>query len=622
MTVPRPARTPPGVIAETFAMKPIIYAGTTHSISGARHAVQDDIEVYTRAIMDLKKQLNTLTPIGILPPELLSEVFVCIAADAYFSNLTASRCRLDWIALAHVCHHWRAVALNTSRLWSYLRLFKKELLSEFLARSKTSPLYVSAALENRMFYTRKGSLDIVAQHWRRLRQLRLHAPLRTIQEFCGNAPANVDALDELILISANTSHDHSQTSPARPILVYAGRASRLRHLELHRMPFHWSDPLFSSPSLISLTVAGAPASRTLILTDEPPPRRPDVGSFTQLLTVLDGISPRLRYLHLGSAIPHDRASTAAVSPTSFKVPIVFPSLETLRLVGPAPEMTDLLDCISIPLTTKISFIGEGFDGFDKLLHQFSMHVSRGSPPLCIRTMAYTSSFTIYGWTDSHPSPQGDAPFQLALGRLSTGTMTLSLEHAGALFTHLQRLDISGYEAMTPGWTDVFRRVPNLRELHIDEPPSEDFLLTLATAPESAREPGRGGTPASVLLPHLCVLALVRFDFGKRRDRFRAFNALLDWAIFRCNHGVPIEQLRLDRCVHATKALVGRLGEVVVNVRWDWSETDSEEDSEDEDSNTWNSESSEGEPDYDDEDEDEDDESRDQEDNVGGYNQSS
>lgn len=49
----------------------------------ARLDIQSDIDSHTRTIIDLKSTLNTLTPIGSLPPELLSEILVHCAVDDY-----------------------------------------------------------------------------------------------------------------------------------------------------------------------------------------------------------------------------------------------------------------------------------------------------------------------------------------------------------------------------------------------------------------------------------------------------------------------------------------------------------------------------------------------------------
>lgn len=82
----------------------------------ARLDIQSDIDRYTRAIIDLKSRLNTLTSIGRLPPELLSEILVRgVINDDSRHTVQYYYGHIPWIRLSHVCRHFRAVALSTPR---------------------------------------------------------------------------------------------------------------------------------------------------------------------------------------------------------------------------------------------------------------------------------------------------------------------------------------------------------------------------------------------------------------------------------------------------------------------------------------------------------------------------
>ena len=50
------------------------------------------------------------------------------------------------IRLSHVCHQWRAIALNQSLLWSHVDFTTLNLAgaAEILARAKSVPLYLEA----------------------------------------------------------------------------------------------------------------------------------------------------------------------------------------------------------------------------------------------------------------------------------------------------------------------------------------------------------------------------------------------------------------------------------------------------------------------------------------------
>ncbi|OJT15399.1 hypothetical protein TRAPUB_8048 [Trametes pubescens] len=152
----------------------------------ARLDIQSDIAMYARAIVDLKSRLNTLTPIGRLPPELLSEILVRGVIDEddrwpsdHYYN------RLAWIRLTHICRHFRAVALSTPRFWSHLRLVKSEVFAELLARSKSTPLHIKAHVDaGSKRADRMSALEMLLPHSHRIKELHIDGPSKLLQSFC------------------------------------------------------------------------------------------------------------------------------------------------------------------------------------------------------------------------------------------------------------------------------------------------------------------------------------------------------------------------------------------------------------------------------------------------------
>jgi hypothetical protein len=86
-----------------------------------------------------------LAPVRRVPPEIMSEIFVRYAHDAYDTEPPRNH---NSLVLATVCRSWRAVALSTPELWSRLEIrcgtywppSEMEMVEEWLTRSGAHPL--------------------------------------------------------------------------------------------------------------------------------------------------------------------------------------------------------------------------------------------------------------------------------------------------------------------------------------------------------------------------------------------------------------------------------------------------------------------------------------------------
>jgi hypothetical protein len=113
------------------------------------------------ALRKIGTRRNALTPTCRIPTEILGEIFLFyqqVSAGPYIlecpgpggdSSLerrhTLKNTSLRWVpAVAHVCRHWRAVALGHPRLWSCITLrLGREWASRMLALSMSSPITVT-----------------------------------------------------------------------------------------------------------------------------------------------------------------------------------------------------------------------------------------------------------------------------------------------------------------------------------------------------------------------------------------------------------------------------------------------------------------------------------------------
>ncbi|EIW57417.1 uncharacterized protein TRAVEDRAFT_48456 [Trametes versicolor FP-101664 SS1] len=537
----------------------------------ARLDIQSDIDIYARAIIDLKTRLNTLTPIGRLPPELLSEILVRGVideddrwpSDHYYS-------RLAWIKLAHVCRHFRAVALSTPRFWSHLRLVKSDVFAELLTRSKSAPLHIKAHVDGGSKRgDRMTALEMLLPHSHRIKELHIDGPSKAIQSFCTKTVSPFDALEKLDLATPVDPYfdmsDYQSHLPAVvPILASSAPPPQLRHLELLRFPFRWDDLLFSSKTLTTLVVTGVNVRNTRGVS------LPDVGTFDALFSALESAAPRLEALTIEDAIP--KLGFTASSPVQLPLPsrtIPLSSIKSICLAGDAAYVAHLLNHISSPSTASLHVTVRNQLGIQELAQCVAAHMSNRPPFLSVvLASSGPDPFILSGWTQLGASR--DALLRMTFGLISAGDYLVPiLQGLGTFFWHVQKLRISGMFALLTmnKWTNVFTRFPSIRTLVLDEHPWGDMLPALTTT--RRLQSGR----VYVTAPVLSALHLSQFRFSMPSDDLEPFDELLDFAIFRCNYGAPIDEIHLNACKYATEEKVERLREVVVDVQWDEWEMD-------------------------------------------------
>ncbi|GLB40950.1 hypothetical protein LshimejAT787_0901650 [Lyophyllum shimeji] len=107
----------------------------------ARAYILDEIASSEAVTRLWKRRLNALTVVARLPPELLGTIFKYVAGTE-----TPEYATVRWIAVSHVCWHWRRVALDCPDLWSNIRFGHPSLAAEMVQRSRMAPLTVFATL--------------------------------------------------------------------------------------------------------------------------------------------------------------------------------------------------------------------------------------------------------------------------------------------------------------------------------------------------------------------------------------------------------------------------------------------------------------------------------------------
>ncbi|KAI0819155.1 hypothetical protein BC628DRAFT_1090948 [Trametes gibbosa] len=508
--------------------------------------------------VDRNSHHNAKTPIGRLPPEVLSEILIYVALGYYYSG--SDSCRLWWIKATHVCRMFRTTALGTSRFWSYLRLTDGRVFAELVALSRNAPLHVTAEINAHKLVGRFEALQNLVEQSRRLRELRVEGTAQDVRAFFSKGVSRLDILDTLILKTTGTTRYQTDlefcTHCVITVVPSGDIAPRLRHLELRHVPFRWLDLVPPSQSLT-----------TLILSRSPDISGPDVGSFDEYLAALEAIAPRLERLEINDAFPRSDldVSGASASLARHGRTIQAPRLTRVDLSGDLLSVADLLAHLALPSAVMLSVEVHGLLGSTELMDALCRIFS---PPDRLVLMRFaTHEFNTFTFVGQRRACD-DAPLEVTFAKLGRGFLShiLPSSESESLFSRIEELELG--EFSTPEWERLFGSFPRLKALSLDQHPEHEFFRALTTP--LALGKGRIG----VLLPALRVLKLSGFQFRssfpqrQSSDGDGPFQGLLDWAIFRCNYGFRIDRLTLHDCPFACADDVEKLKQVVVDVEWD------------------------------------------------------
>ncbi|KAI0695355.1 hypothetical protein C8T65DRAFT_616137 [Cerioporus squamosus] len=563
-------------------------ASSSVSEAHARKVLEDQIEVHARAIIDIKTRLNTMTPVARLPPELLSNIFTLVAAEKYEQKYHNPRYietyqTNTWITAAHVCRHWRAIALSSPRFWSYITVTSKRATDEMLLRSKKAPLYVVAATPSYEDDRQKAVKGVMAE-FARIRALQLTGSSQAICDLFKTVSAPAAMLESLKL--SDRSSYYADTGIVSLVLPADG-VPRLRNLEINGFSFAWDHPLFC-PTLTSLLLHGRVGYEA----------RPLIGSFETFLSALERMTG-LQELSLEHVIP-----PAPSGPPSRKIPLMH--LSSIRVVAGDAECRSLLNHLTLPPNVRYHLtVLTGIPGPDNLFLALKNHLS-SSPP--IRTACFDDKWTgrlsLQGWrAEMQPIPPREARSSSPDVELEivTGTTIPALLRASTVFTGVIHLDIRMDDpARYWRWQDVFAGMPNIRSISVSKDQDTEFLDALCHTD--------GDDPATMALPHLEVLKFSNMRLASRDydEPVEFLDVMVDALIKRCNCGFPLQELHIEECINTYQDDVEKLAEIVPDFHWDQVEEEEEYEEEEEEEEDYDYAYDYDLDDYDDYDPDEDD----------------
>ena len=289
-------------------------------------ALDKGIDASRLFIYSLLTRRNSLVPISVLPPEILTWVFHFLVHEEPPLSKKGS---LGWARVTHVCRHWRQVALGDSSLWARISGIptNTKWISEMLVRAKNVPLDVELSAVS---WSNPQALLMIRPHLSRTRQLRfqisgcmLHSDnVREILSW--EAPA----LEHFEL------RDTGHSPVIFPDMLFKGHAPRLRTFSLFRVVIPWS--LVPRGQLTQLKIAGP---------DEDVGFPGDLNQFIDLLVNC----PALEVLALESCLPSQL--TDSEFPHGRTIP--FPHLSRLRLCGSTSRNMNMLKMLKLPSSTTL-----------------------------------------------------------------------------------------------------------------------------------------------------------------------------------------------------------------------------------------------------------------------------
>ncbi|TEB25925.1 hypothetical protein FA13DRAFT_1796022 [Coprinellus micaceus] len=246
-----------------------------------RAAIEQQRGQLMAALQYLDSCLNALSPVNALPIELLSRIFALNAAIVMeaVSGAPQRKRSLERIRIAHVCRHWREVALGSAELWSNILFTRRKIAELMLKRSNSAPLTIA------------------------LRQVDTHCSLFY---FMLLLTTTFPVLEKLNLRFKDPIHKANPERPDLPEGLLGGSPPALKHLEIFEFCIPKYDMLPLVPTLTHLQIGS----------NHSMPTRPPIKALLKALKEL----PLLHTLVLANYVPSDTPSQRDRQPHRVHVP--------------------------------------------------------------------------------------------------------------------------------------------------------------------------------------------------------------------------------------------------------------------------------------------------------------
>ncbi|KAI0060311.1 hypothetical protein BV25DRAFT_1917919 [Artomyces pyxidatus] len=528
----------------------------SEALVAARRTIDAESEAVAQLLCDIRARRNLLSLSVLLPPEVLARVLEfhtinCPFAPEDYTEDSGRNGRLrflGWISATHVCRYWRHVALGHHVLWSKISLSHGPVWNDLMvARAHDVPLSIDAiSFDGRHYPDPESRTEAIQQITCN------HLP--HIRELCLKV-VNPDDHDELYNNSAPileklklSLHVYSNARFAiLPLNLFANTMPRLHHITMRDYVFPWDS--FPKGRLSHLELCSTHSSKEAVF----------IPSFEQLMDLL-GQSPTLQELRLMHCLPRRHQIPNLDSPT-----VHLPNLRTLALAGSCPDVTHILERITVPLAAQLDLTC-GFDSrpgetqADPFFSWIAEHYNSDSAqPVELRTVLLRTyvdgetPFSLTAWRSLLPvgepcdiriceQPDIVVQFQwlweneelLFIPGMQSMCMKLPL-------SHVERLSVDNEFWDPETWCPIFERLDRVRHFYLSSgDPAWVSVLLRSKVPPAAGSLSSSGVVAepTLLLTHLSVLFLRGIEF----DLTGMHATWVECLRFRAASGFPLQCL--------------------------------------------------------------------------------
>ncbi|KAI0290882.1 hypothetical protein BC826DRAFT_517418 [Russula brevipes] len=568
--------------------------------AAALSTVDREIDVATLLTCALLTNRNTLAPISVLPPEVLSRIFHLVpSAEPSWYELQSLR----WISITHVCRHWRQVALDDSSLWARISGYQMDTawVPEALARARNAPLTIDL-----LGSPNPETLAMFLEHFAHTREFRLrdlvaHHLDDNVWKLC-----NLDA-PALEHFELGFKADSPVTFLETPF--FNGMAPKLRTFFLSRVRVPWS--FIPRGQLTQLTITHFD-ERTVA-------NGPSLGDSKSLIDLLINC-PVLETLILGFCLPDSITRPSDVQS------VHLPRLSCLSLVGSSSRVANLFKLLKLPpsATLRMRCTSET-TATHKDHHILPLVSAHFHNPASVEMMSFRvtwyhmerlMTFTAYTYLPrltAYPcyvfehDVNGEATLSLsfeALPDAENGEDILGRVCSTLPISNIEFLSISAHDVVRPvNWGELFQSCAKLTSIQASGQGTIGLLKELTPPkPKKATSRGKGrkrqldnkgfpvpapsGHSATVdtampIFPRLTSLFLMWLDFGEPAHPPGVYDVLSTMLRRRKACKVPLKRLSIDRCTITTNR-ANALGELVPEFHWNGDEGASSDESDDSD----------------------------------------
>ncbi|KAJ3545842.1 hypothetical protein NMY22_g2285 [Coprinellus aureogranulatus] len=280
----------------------------------------DRIYILEHEMAALKARQNVAAPVNRLPPEILSHIFLDVQKQ---EDSVKTVC---WVAVTHVCNHWRDVALKCTALWSHLAFPHPDFTELMLSRSASAPLHVEVD-EDVFDPWFEDVLQKALSQVERIHTVDLVLPEgRGLEEILPSSLSGAPVLEHLVLRGYYFD---------LPGTFFDGGVPRLRELGLDGCNFSANTIPFSA------------TMTRLMLGSQREGDRPSVQVFLNALKQM----PFLDSLHLDCYLPPNLASPSS-QPTPHR--LKHDKLRILRLEDTSEALLGFFELVQVPNVQKIT----------------------------------------------------------------------------------------------------------------------------------------------------------------------------------------------------------------------------------------------------------------------------